>query len=41
MIYSNYEKAFKQYEELTERWKQANEFWFNSIVSTAKEFFKL
>ena len=37
----SYEQVYKQYELLAERWKQANEFWFNSIVSTAKEFFKL
>lgn len=36
-----YKDATKQYEELAERIKDLNEFWFTSIASSAKEFFKL
>lgn len=39
-MYSQFEKAFKQYEELTERVKEVNEFWINSILASTKEFFK-
>jgi len=37
----DFEKPFKQYEELVERIKEVNEFWINSVFSSAKEFFKL
>ena len=40
MIYSQFEKAAKQFEELTERLKEVNEFWINSVLSSTKEFFK-
>jgi hypothetical protein len=40
MIYTNFEKAQKQFEELVDRIKEVNEFWINSVLSTAKEFFK-
>ena len=39
-MYSQFEKAAKQYEELVERVKEVNEFWVNSILSSYKEFFK-
>ena len=39
MIYSQFEKAAKQFEELTERLKEVNEFWINSVLSSAKDFF--
>jgi preprotein translocase subunit Sss1 len=39
-MYTNFEKAYKQYEELAERLKEVNEFWLNSVFSSAKEFFK-
>jgi len=35
------EKYVKQYEELAEQVKQVNEFWFNSVLSSVKEFFKV
>ena len=45
MIHSDFEKQYKeatkQYEELAERIKEVNEFWINSMVSSAKEFFKV
>ena len=40
MIYSQFEKATKQFEELAERIKEVNEFWINSVLSATKEFFK-
>jgi hypothetical protein len=39
-MYTQFEKAQKQFEELAERIKEANEFWITSMLSTAKEFFK-
>jgi molybdopterin synthase catalytic subunit len=39
-MFTHYEKAYKQYEELAERLKEVNEFWLNSVLSSAKEFFK-
>jgi len=36
-----FEKPFKQYEELVERVKEVNEFWVNSVFSSVKEFFKI
>ena len=38
-MYTHFEKAFKQYEELAERVKEVNEFWLQTVLSTAKEFF--
>jgi DNA-binding ferritin-like protein len=35
-----YKDATKQYEELAERIKEVNEFWFTSVFLSAKEFFK-
>jgi DNA-binding ferritin-like protein len=35
-----YKEATKQFEELAERVKEVNEFWINSLFSSAKEFFK-
>lgn len=44
MMYSDFEKqykdAVKKTEEVIESVKQANEFWFNAILSTAKTFYK-
>ena len=44
MIYSNFEKqyneAVKQFEELSDRIKQVNEFWINSVFSSFKSFYK-
>jgi|GEM_PF-1396686 hypothetical protein len=37
----DFEKPFKQYEELVERVKEVNEFWLQSTLSTIKEFFKI
>ena len=39
-MFTQYEKAYKQYEELVERIKEVNEFWINSVLSSTKEFFK-
>ena len=41
MIYPNFEKAQKQFEELVDRLKEVNEFWINSVLSSAKEFFNI
>jgi hypothetical protein len=35
------EEQFKQFEELTKRMKDINEFWINSVLSSTKEFFKV
>jgi hypothetical protein len=40
-MYTQFEKAVKQYEELVEQVKQVNEFWINSVLSATKEFFKV
>ena len=39
-MYTNFEKAQKQFEELAERIKEVNEFWVNSVLSATKELFK-
>jgi hypothetical protein len=39
-MFTQYEKAYKQYEELVERIKEVNEFWINSVLASTKEFFK-
>lgn len=39
-MFAQYEKAYKQYEELAERIKEVNEFWINSVLTSTKEFFK-
>ena len=39
-MFTQYEKAYKQYEELVERVKEVNEFWINSVLASTKEFFK-
>ena len=39
MIYTQFEKTTKQFEELAERIKEVNEFWINSVLSATKEFF--
>ena len=40
-MYTHFEKAQKQFEELAERIKEVNEFWLNSVLSSTKEFFKI
>jgi hypothetical protein len=35
-----YKESTKQFEELAGRIKEINEFWFTSVFSSAKEFFK-
>jgi DNA-binding ferritin-like protein len=35
-----YKESTKQFEELAERIKDMNEFWFTTVFSSAKEFFK-
>ena len=36
-----FEKAYKQYEELVSRVKDVNEFWINSVFYSVKEFFNI
>jgi len=36
-----FEKQYKQFEELANRVKEVNEFWVQSTLSTIKEFFKV
>ena len=38
-MYTQFEKAQKQFEELVDRIKEVNEFWINSVLSSTKEFF--
>jgi len=40
-MYTQFEKAIKQYEEIVAQVQQVNEFWLQSTLSTIKEFFKL
>jgi hypothetical protein len=35
-----YEKEFEKFEELSERTKQAYEFWYNCLISNWKNFIK-
>jgi len=35
----DFTKQTKQYEELAQRIKEVNEFWFNAVLSSTKEFF--
>jgi DNA-binding ferritin-like protein len=35
-----YKEATKQFEELAERVKEVNEFWFNAVISSTKDLFK-
>ena len=35
-----YKEVTKQYEELTERTKQAYEFWVKAVMSTFEDFYK-
>jgi len=37
----DFTKQTKQFEEVTEQVKQANEFWFNAILSSVKAFYKV
>jgi hypothetical protein len=37
----DFEKQYKQYEELAERIKEVNEFWVQSTLSAIKEIFKV
>lgn len=37
-MYSEFEKQYKNYEQAVERVVQAYEFWFHSIISTAKTY---
>jgi predicted RNase H-like HicB family nuclease len=36
----HYQDGVKKVEEAFEHLKQANEFWINAVLSTAKTFFK-
>ena len=40
MLHSEFEKQYKNYEQAVERVIQVTEFWFNSILSTAKTYLK-
>jgi hypothetical protein len=37
----DFEKPYKQYEELVERIKDVNEFWLQTTMSAIKDLFKL
>jgi len=37
----DFEKQYKQYEELAQRLKEVNEFWVQSSLSVLKELFKV
>ncbi len=37
----DFEKQYKQFEELAERIKEVNEFWVQSTFSAIKEIFKV
>jgi hypothetical protein len=37
----DFEKQYKNYEQVLERIKEVNEFWINSVLSATKEFFKV
>jgi len=37
----DFEKQYKNYEQVIDRIKEANEFWFNAVLSTAKDFLKV
>jgi hypothetical protein len=37
----DFAKQTKQFEELAKRLQEVNEFWMNSVISSAKEFFKV
>jgi hypothetical protein len=36
----DFTKTTKQFEELAERIKEVNDFWFNSVISSFKQFTK-
>jgi predicted RNase H-like HicB family nuclease len=40
MMYSDFEKQYKSYEQAVERLKEVNEFWINAIISSLKQFTK-
>jgi hypothetical protein len=40
MLISDFEKQYKNYEQVIERIKQVNEFWIDVIVSSLKNFQK-
>ena len=35
-----YKESVKKFEEVVEQIKQVNEFWFNSVLSSWKSFYK-
>jgi hypothetical protein len=39
-FYKEWDKACQQMQNTAEAVKQANEFWINAMLSSAKEFFK-
>lgn len=40
MMHFEFEKQYKNYEQAIERVIQSYEFWFHSIISTAKMYLK-
>jgi hypothetical protein len=40
-FYKEWDKAYTKAQEVAEQVKQVNEFWFNAVMSSTKEFFKL
>lgn len=39
-FYKEWDKAFEKAQEIGEAVKQANEFWINAVLSSAKSFYK-
>lgn len=35
------EEQFKKFEDLADQTKQAYEFWYNAVLSSVKEFYKI
>jgi len=38
-FYKEWDKAYTKAQEVAEQVKQVNEFWFNAVLSSTKEFF--
>ena len=37
----DFEKQYKNYEQVIDRIKEVNEFWINAVLSSIKEFYKV
>jgi hypothetical protein len=36
-----FDEQYKKFEQVIDRLKEVNEFWFNSVLSTIKDLFKV